>query len=187
MRKKILSIKPYTSYYYANDITTKAIIELSKSSIFNELEFYIYGDGDLFAHDNAPLKQYRNVHLVKKFLSQYEIVELHKTCGIYLATTRLDSQGVSRDEAMSSGLVPIANAVSAIPEFVDERCGILVPSEDYHSVAKAVEILYAEPELFLKLSFAAAERVRRQSAKSNTISKEKRLIIGHCCYVRLKL
>jgi glycosyltransferase involved in cell wall biosynthesis len=34
--------------------------------------------------------------------------------------SRTDTQGVSRDEAMSSGLVPVTNAVAAIPEFVDD-------------------------------------------------------------------
>jgi len=176
-RKKILSIKPYASRKYANDLTTKAIVELSKNPVFDELEFYIYGDGEMFESDTAPLKRYKNVYLHHKFLSQREIADLHEKCGVYIATTRMDAQGVSRDEAMSSGLVPIANAVAAIPEFVDEECGILVPAEDYIGVAQAIISLYNDPDVFLKLSKAAAIRVRKQSSRVQTIEKEKRLII----------
>lgn len=177
-RSKILSIKPYASRKYANDITTNAIVELSKNDIFRKLEFYLYGDGEMFDDDNAPLKRFKNVHLYKKFLSQREIADLHKNCGIFIATTRWDSHGVSRDEAMSSGLVTVANAVSAIPEFVDKNCGMLVPEEDYKGVAEAIAKLYNDPDLFLKLSGAASERVRRQSSRKQTIEKEEQLIWG---------
>ena len=177
-RMKILSIKPYASRKYANDLTTKAIVELSKKDIFKEFEFFIYGDGDMFNSDNAPLKHFKNVHLRRSFLTQRQIIDLHKRCGIFIATTRWDSHGVSRDEAMSSGLIPITNAVSAIPEFVDENCGILIPDEDYIGVAEAIVKLYNDPERFLCLSQGAAKRVRKQSSKVQTILKEERLIKG---------
>ena len=57
---------------------------------------------------------------------------MHKKNGIFMVPTRLDSQGVSRDEAMSSGLVPITNNVAAIPEFVDDTCGMLAPKRGLH-------------------------------------------------------
>ncbi|EJY1907027.1 hypothetical protein OFV02_001846, partial [Campylobacter jejuni] len=47
-RKKILSIRPFTSRKYANDLSIKAILELSKREFFKELEFFIAGDGVLF-------------------------------------------------------------------------------------------------------------------------------------------
>lgn len=175
-RSKILTIKPFASKKYANDLTTKAILELSTHKVFDELEFDIYGDGEYFERDNAPLRKYKNVHLNKTFLKQEDIFELHKTHGVFIATTRWDSHGVSRDEAMSSGLVPITNSVSAIPEFVDDDCGILIPEEDYLGVAKGIEKIYNEPEYFLKLSKNAAARVRRQTAKEFTIDKEIKLI-----------
>ncbi|NMD38511.1 MAG: glycosyltransferase family 4 protein [Christensenellaceae bacterium] len=175
-RKKIITIKPFASYKYANDITQKAIIELSKHEIFNDLEFAIYGDGQYFERDTAGLENFPNVKLNKGFLLQEDIAKLHKEYGIYIATTRNDTQGVSRDEAMSSGLVPIANAVMAIPEFVDENCGILVDAEDYKGVADAIVRLYNEPELFEKLSQGAAERVRQQTGYEQTIGKEIELI-----------
>lgn len=175
-RKKILTIKSFSSAKYGNDITVKAILELSKRPIFKDIEFNIYGRGEHFNTINKPLRKFSNVRLNDRFLSQSEIADAHKKCGVYIGTTRMDAQGVSRDEAMSSGLVPIANAVAAIPEFVDENCGILVPAEDYKAVADAIERLYNDPELFSRLSKNAAERVRRQSSKARTIDRELELI-----------
>ena len=79
---------------------------------------------------------------------------------------------------MSSGLVVITNNVAAIPEFVDDECGILVPGEDYMAMADAIEKLYNEPDYFLKLSENAAKRVRSQTSKEFTICKEEKLING---------
>lgn len=175
-RRKLLSIRPYASRKYANDLTIKAILELSKRDFFHNLEIALYGDGDLFEQITSPLKGFANVKLHRRFLSHREIAALHKDYGIFLTPTRMDSQGVSRDEAMSSGLVPITTNVTAIPEFVDDSCGMLVEGEDYVAMADAVEELYYSPEKFLKLSKNAGERVRRQSGLEPTIMKEIQII-----------
>lgn len=175
-RLKILSIRPYASRTYANDLSVKAILELSKEPFFNELTFRIIGKGKLFNSTLEPLRGFSNVIIEETFLRQEEIAELHKKHGILLCPTRMDSQGVSRDEAMSSGLVPVTNKVAAVPEFVDETCGMLVEPEDALGMAKAIKKLYYEPELFLKLSKNASQRVRNQSGYKQTIIKEIDLI-----------
>ena len=71
--------------------------------------------------------------------------------------------GVTRDEAMASGLVPVTNPVTAIPEFVDDRCAILAPGEDAEAMARGISLLYEHPERFAAMSEAAAKRVREQS------------------------
>lgn len=175
-RKKILSIRPFGSNKYANDLSVLCIKELANKPFFNDLTFHIIGKGRLFEPIMAELNQYTNVIAENRFLKQDEIAELHKENGIFLVPTRMDSQGVSRDEAMSSGLVPVTNAVTAIPEFVDDNCGILAPDEDYIAMASGIENLYKEPELFLEMSKNSAERVRNQSSFEHTIKKEIDLI-----------
>ena len=177
-RKKILSIRPYANNKYANDLTVKCIQELAKKEFFYQLQFRLIGNGELFDSTLAPLNKYKNVQIEKRFLRQEEIAQLHKEYGVFLTPTRMDAQGVSRDEAMASGLVPITNAVAAIPEFVDEKCGILAPAEDFMAMAQGLERLYNNPELFLELSENAAKRVRNQSAKEFTIDKEVKIIKG---------
>ena len=112
----------------------------------------------------------------KTFLRQSEIAELYQKYGIALIPTRGDTQGVSRDEAMASGLVPITNAVTAIPEFVDDSCGILAPDEGYLEMAEGIKALYYDSDLFMHMSAKAAERVRKQSTKEYTIKEEIALI-----------
>ena len=112
----------------------------------------------------------------RRFLKQGEIAALHREYGVFLVPTRMDAQGVSRDEAMSSGLVPISNSVAAVPEFVDGSSGILVPGDDAKAMAEAIRHLHEHPDEFLRLSDGAAKRVRRQSAKGLVIEKELALL-----------
>jgi len=171
-RKKILSIRPYASAKYANDLSAKAIEHLAETPIFSLLEFRMIGDGPLFDEIMEPLRKYPNVIIERRFLKQHEIAELHKEYGVFLCPTRMDAQGVSRDEAMASGLVPITNAVAAIPEFVDARSGILVDGEDASGMAVGIQKLFSDPDFFSALSGEAARRVFRQSSNQTIIARE---------------
>jgi spore maturation protein CgeB/glycosyltransferase involved in cell wall biosynthesis len=176
-RKRILSIRPYASAKYANDLSVNAVLSLKDKPFFSELEFCFIGDGPLFDEILAPLRELDNVTIERRFLSQQEIADFHKSYGIFLTPTRMDAQGVSRDEAMSSGLVPLTNAVAAIPEFVDETCGILADAESADEMAEGISNLYENIELFLKMSKAASERVKNQSNKSLIIQREMSLFV----------
>lgn len=178
MRRCLLSIRPYASRTYANDLTVQAIVLLSSKPFFNDLNITIIGDGALFDETLQPLKDFANVEINRGFLKHDEIARLHAKNGVFLVPTRMDSQGVSRDEAMASGLVPVTNAVAAVPEFVDETCGILAPAEDAQAMADGIERLYLNPDLFQKLSAAAAQRVRRQSATDVIVKQEIALLLA---------
>tara|TARA_B100000767_G_scaffold251445_1_gene254455 strand:+ start:3204 stop:6842 length:3639 start_codon:yes stop_codon:yes gene_type:complete len=175
-RLKLLTIRPFASRKYANDLTVKAILRLSKTKIFKQLEIKIVGDGKLFDEIIEPLHKFDNITIDRGFLSHAQIADLHKQYGVFLTPTRMDSQGVSRDEAMSSGLVPITTSVTAIPEFVDDESGLLVPGEDHKAMADAVIRLVENPSLFDKLSSGAAKRVRKQSSSKKIIDAEIELI-----------
>lgn len=175
-RKKILSIRPYATRTYANDLSVKAILELSRRPQFKELEFRMIGDGVLFEETLEPLRDFRNVTIERRFLTQQQIADLHKEYGVFLVPTRMDSQGVSRDEAMSSGLVPITNKVAAIPEFVSSECGVLAGPEDWCELANGIIAIYENPELFSRLSEAAAHRVLKQTNSIKIIEMELSLI-----------
>lgn len=177
-RTRILSIRPYASRIYANDLTVAAILALSAQPFFHELEFRLIGDGPLFEQVTAPVQQFANVILERKFLTRTEIAALHREYGIFLCPTRMDTQGVSRDEAMASGLVPVTTAVAAVPEFVDADSGLVVPGEDPQALAQAIIRLYQHPEEFLRLSAGAAARVRQQSGQQQVIAQELMQIRG---------
>lgn len=171
-RKKILSIRPYASRQYANDVMVAAILELSKKSFFGDLQFRIIGDGKLFEETLEPLREFRNIQIEKRFLNRLEIATIHKNYGVFICPTRWDSQGVSRDEAMSSGLIPITNIIAAVPEFVDEASGILVEQENAQAIAQAVEEIYFNQERFSYLSKGASAKVRSCSDKNRIVLEE---------------
>ncbi|MBX3671203.1 MAG: glycosyltransferase [Rhodocyclaceae bacterium] len=171
-RKRVLSIRPYASRKYANDLSVQAILKLSDLPCFKDMEFRLIGDGKLFDETLEPLRGFSNVTIQRGFLTHAEIAALHKEYGICLTPTRMDAQGVSRDEAMSSGLVPITSAVAAIPEFVDAGCGILADAEDADGLAAGLAALYNDPSRFETMSCAAAARVRRQCAVDQIVGDE---------------
>ena len=176
-RLKILSLRPFASRKYANDLTAAAIVELARRPYFEALQFTIRGDGKLFDKVTAPLLQYPNVSVDRGLLEQHQIPELHAAHGVFLAPTRFDSQGVSMCEAMSSGLVPISTRIAAIPEFVDDyRTGMLAEPESPVSIADRIERLFYNPTLFTQMSSAAAERVRQQCGPEATTRREAALI-----------
>lgn len=176
LRSKVLSIRPYVSRKYANDLSVAAILELSKRSCFQEMQFALFGDGELFDATVAPLRGFDNVILERRFLTHREVASLHSQFGVLLTPTRMDAQGVSRDEAMLSGLVPVTTRVAAIPEFVDADCGLVVEPENPVALADALESLHRDAKLFQRLSRGASERVRRQSGFGTTIQRELELI-----------
>ena len=140
------------------------------------MEFTIIGDGPLFDETLQPIRGLPNVVIRREFLTQAEIAEEHSRRGIFLVPTRLDTQGVSRDEAMSSGLVPVTNAIPPVLEFADHSCaGLAAPNDPIGLADKLWEIVQS-PELFHWRSAAAAERVRKQSANHIIIPRELALL-----------
>lgn len=177
-RKRILSIKSNGTKMYANDITAKAIIELSRREFFDELTFEIYGDGKLFEENFFELKKYNfpNVKIEKRMLTQSEMAKKIREFGVFLSPTRRDTQGVTNGEAMSSGMTVISCNTSAIPEFMDEDCGCLYEYDNYFQMAENIEFLYYHPEEFQRRSQNAAKRVRKQCGYKATIDREIALI-----------
>ena len=171
-RLRVLSIRPYHSRVYANDLSVAAVLELKDEPWFDEMEFTFLGDGPLFEETLAPLRGLPNVSIRRGFLTHEQIAREHAVHGVLLVPTRSDTQGVSRDEAMSSGLVPVTSAVAAVPEFVDEECAFLAPPEDHHGLADALRALHRDPERYLGMSRAAAERVRAQSGADHVVAEE---------------
>lgn len=172
LRWNILSVRPHASRIYANDLVSEVIHRLSREPEFEKMRFHLVGDGELFDQNFARLEQYGNVLIDRRFLAQEEIAELHRRNGIFLVPTRGDTHGVSRDEAMASGLVPVTCAAGSVTEFVDDACGIVTAVDDVEALAEGVLRVVRDPALFLELSRAAADRVRRQSAAELVTSDE---------------
>lgn len=175
-RFKIACVKSYSSAIYAGDLCAQVVHELAKRPCFDKLEFTFLGKGELFYPSLASLAKYKNVHCQRVFLDAEQLAQLYHANGILLMPTRHDTQGVSRDEAMACGMVPVSSRIAAVPEFVDETSGILAGPEDVKAMADAIEALVNDPERFMALSAGAAAQVRRLSGFKQTLQREIDLI-----------
>ncbi len=177
-RFRVLSVRPYNNSTYANDLTVRAILNLAEHQNFTHFRFTIVGDGPLFDSTLLPLRRFANVDIRKGFLPQLSLPNLHREHGVFMCPSRMDTHGVSRDEAMASGLVPITTKTAAIPEFVDDSSGILVEPEDPNALADALLSLANDPELFTRLSEGAAARIRSTTAAEAVTARELSLLRG---------
>ncbi|PRQ10310.1 glycosyl transferase [Corynebacterium sp. 13CS0277] len=175
-RFKILWVRSATATWYGADIAAEVLSKLLAGPFGDRITATIIGDGQYFHLFEDAFNDDPRVDVQRRFANQEEIAQLHREHGLFLVPTRLDSQGVSRDESMSSGLVPITNRVAAIPEFVDDTCAILADGEDIEGMVAGVERVLAQPELFLAMSAVAAQRVRERCGVSNTVAREISLI-----------
>lgn len=174
-RLKILSIRPYSSSKYANDISINFIQELSKLEFFDKLEFKIVGKGNMFNYLTDKVKSFKNVSIENCFLSQEDIKKYHDKYGIFLCPTRQDAQGVSMCEAISSGLVPLTLSNTAIPEFVS--CSEIL-SDNIKEMVDVFKMLYYDPDKYLNYSKQLAQEIRNKCGYNNTIKKELDLVLG---------
>jgi glycosyltransferase involved in cell wall biosynthesis len=171
-RRKILSIRSFERRNYGTDLIRHTIELLSHEPFFDDLAFTIVGDGKHFDEDTGDLLGFSNVNVTRQFLDSQGMASAFKGHGIMLIPSRWDSQGMTMGEAMSAGLTPVTNAVAAIPEFADEECAVLAAPEDATGLADGIARLYRDPDVFLSMSEAAAERVRTQCGPQNTVQRE---------------
>jgi N-acetyl sugar amidotransferase len=174
-RKKILHLRSFKARNYANDIAIDAILLLSTKDFFSDLEFSIYGEGYLFKRLTSKIEHFENVKLYNFFIENSAIPAIHQDHGIFLSPSRLDTQGVSMCEAMSSGLVPITSPIGGIPEYAENGVSsfqVNTPEE----VAEKIELLYRNPELFSEMSVQASKAIAQKCPVQETIVKEIELI-----------
>nr|WP_276591711.1 glycosyltransferase family 4 protein [Sphingomicrobium nitratireducens] len=175
-RFEILSVRPFSDWRYANDLSVAAILQLRDHPRFADMHFRFVGTGHLFERTLLPIRDLPNVTCEESFVPQQEIARLHRGAGIFLCPTRDDAQGVARDEAMSSGLVVATNRVAAIPEFADDDSAILAPPEDASALAEGIARLVDDPSEFERRSRNAAMRIRATIAMDLVIPRELELL-----------
>jgi glycosyltransferase involved in cell wall biosynthesis len=74
-----------------------------------------------------------------------QVHELLGAADIYICSSHSEGLPLSLLEAMSAGLPVIATRVGAIPDVIDESNGLLVPSQDVHALAGALETFIHSP------------------------------------------
>ena len=169
---KILLIRSFSRANYGNDIALNAIRILSQRPGFDSLQFTIRGFGDLFSELTQDVRRFPNVDVEEKYCTPDDMVALHREHGVFLCPSRFDTQGVTMGEAMSSGLVCVTNRVAGIPEYIDEKSGVIVPPNDPIAFADAISWLQNNPSVTPHISREAGRRVRAQCGFTSTIARE---------------
>lgn len=175
-RYRVLWVRSAANLNYGPDLAVRALEHLRGTDLWERMQVTVIGDGKHFGLFEQAFADDPRVTVERRYAVQEEIAELHRNHGLFLVPTRLDSQGVSRDEAMSSGLVAITNDAAAVREFVDEECAMVAGFEDVDGLAEGMRRLMEDPELFLRMSAAAALRVRSQTSPEHTVEHEMRLM-----------
>lgn len=175
-RLKILWMRSAATMSYAPDLAVEALKILKGSPWWSRLEIRIVGEGQHFHLFEDEFCDDSNVTISTGFLPQNDIPAVHKNYGLFLTPTRFDTQGVGRDEAMAGGLVPVTNKVSAIPEFLDDKCAVLAEANDARGLATGMIELFENENLFLEKSVAAARQVRELSGVGSTVERELNLM-----------
>lgn len=79
---------------------------------------------------------------------------------IYVAASRLESFGVAILEASSCSLPVIVSDVGGLPEVVEDGVtGIIIPKDNHHALAKAIEKLVINEDFRRKMGQAGLQRV----------------------------
>lgn len=177
LRKKIFILRKFDDLNtYSIDIAVRVILELSHREFFKDLEFSIYGDGNIHYKLLEPIKDFENVHIYKKFLSHDEIRDMHKKHGIGLFPTRFDTQAVSSCEAAMSGCVVISSKGVGTSEYIDDSIGTFCETENIKQYADLIEKLYNNPKLFSDMSKSMHESVMKTCSYKYSIKKDMDLI-----------
>lgn len=173
LQKKVFVIRKFTNdFCYALDIDVRAILTLSRRECFKELEFDIYGSGEMFDVITAPIADFDNVHLHNEFLTHEEIKKIHDTHGIALFASRFDTQGVSLCEAASSGCAVVTSNVEGIVAYIDKDLGVVCETENFTEYADAIERLAFDSDYFNKVIESESKSVQSKFSYENTIGKE---------------
>ncbi len=177
LRKKILVVRKFDNIcQHSIDQVVLCILELSRREFFDDLTFDIYGDGSYYDELVGPLKQFKNVNLIRRFIPNEQLNEIYAEHGIMMLPSRHDAHAVSMGESALSGLVVLGSTVTSNPYFMNQKENhTLTDPDDYIALADVVERFYKNPEEFLRVS-ENMHSFTSQFNKENTVMKEVELI-----------
>lgn len=101
-------------------------------------------------------------------VSDEELGVLYSEASIFALATRYEGYGLVFDEALAAGLPIVSCATGAVPDTVPSDAGVLVPPEDAHAFADALQTLLVDPALRSQMAIAARTAGHRLPTWSDT-------------------
>jgi len=161
---------------YGIDILIKAFAELCDRYPNRKLELRIAGEGSKMTELKKMAENY-NIAEKTQFYGKIQhknVPDFLNELDVFVATSRLDSEsfGVAIVEASACELPVIVSNVGGLPEVVDNRkTGIVIPSENSHAVAEALELLMNNPSMRVKMGEAGRKKILSEYNWSDNVSK----------------
>lgn len=152
--KKIVTIRSLSSKVYDIEKTIRILTYLPK-----EYTLDIYGTG-------IYLKQYQKsidkkglgnrVKIIPRFVDKTAMKALFRNYGIFVSTTKMDSQGITMLEAMASGLLVASTDNSSKREFItDPETGIL--GNEPKDIAQKIIAITKDEARFAQVTMAGRD------------------------------
>jgi glycosyltransferase involved in cell wall biosynthesis len=129
---------------------------------------------------NRPPKKYAG-EFSEFFLQpkQNTLVEIYRSCSVWLFTSRFEGFGLPILEAMASGTPVIGTPTGAAPELIAQGGGFQVGMEDVDAVASAIEKIAAMDAAEWKCMSQSAQKTAR-SHTWQTAAKSLELFLNQC-------
>lgn len=176
-RKKICLIRSFHNLNsYSIDTDVRVILELSRRPFFNDLEFSIYGAGEMHETLLAPIKNFKNVKIYDKFLDARGMSDMYSKHGLALFATRYDNQAVATLECALSGTIPLTSYGTGLSCFLDEKIGNFSEAEDAVHMADLVEKYYSNSKEFLEASEKVHKSIAGSATRKYSIDKEIKIL-----------
>ena len=167
-RYKMLTLRPLSSKKYAVD---QAIKIMSLLPINYTLQ--IFGKGfyeKQYVQQIKALKLEDRVFIKNSFINREDLNSFFSNYGVFLSPTRMDAQGVTMCEAMSSGLLTVSSLNTAIPEFITNLENGIV-GNNLEEVARQIIESTESLDNFQKITNSARKSMEK-IAISKTVEKE---------------
>ncbi|WP_346770608.1 glycosyltransferase family 4 protein [Muriicola jejuensis] len=167
-RFKILTIRSLSQKVYNIEQTIDTINLLPE-----KYSLVIYGKGKYKRSYDRRIKalglQHR-IKIIEQFLSRIEMLEVFDQFGVFISTTRIDSQGITMMEAMSRGLLVATTKNSSKGEFIENmKSGIL--GIDEKELFEGIIEVTSDLEKYRKITLNGSNQIEQIELKK-TMKKE---------------
>jgi glycosyltransferase involved in cell wall biosynthesis len=126
--------------------------------------------GFVAADDPYPIPNGIHGVTVREWTSRPEL--LYRAADLFVLPSHVEGMSNALLEAMACGLPAVATGVGAAPEMVDDGVdGVLVPAGDRDALARALELLLADPDLRHTYGGRASDSVRSRYSLSGVVDR----------------
>jgi len=157
-RFKMLTIRSLSSKVYDVEKTIEVMSHLPEQFTLD-----IYGEGVYLKKYQKMIEKKRlgnRVKIISTFVEKEEMRNLFRNYGVFISTTKMDSQGVTIMEAMAAGLLAVNTDNSSKREFFcDMKTSVLAKSTK--SIAEKINHICSDLNLYNKITLEGSKSIKK--------------------------